>query len=241
MGCVTTVLRRPYLGTSACCSLDELGKPSLVEHRSRLPPSQIARASSGRSQPPGSQPCRRTPATPDTADPAVPTQLRRRRVPTAARRTLRAGGMQPWPPGTPPPSESMHRWFPAVVPNLRLAFQKRLSSLGNFGGRRWVRTTGFSLVRRNKIRITLSLPSRFMGLYCQNHAGRCPKVPGEVCTVVPASGSRSSIADRGSLGIGRSARHPHLLTPRSKSELGPGGWSAVAPVIAVGLNALRGL
>ena len=33
---------------SACCSLDEPGKPSFVEHRSRLPPSQMARASSGR-------------------------------------------------------------------------------------------------------------------------------------------------------------------------------------------------
>jgi hypothetical protein len=45
-----------------------------------------------------------------------------------------------------------------------------------------------------------------MHLNCGNHAGRCPEVPGVVCTVVPASGSRSS-----------------LLTPRLKSELGPGG------------------
>jgi hypothetical protein len=28
-------------------------------------------------------------------------------------------------------------------------------------------------------------------LNCENHARMCPKVPGIVCTVVPASGSRS--------------------------------------------------
>lgn len=33
---------------TACCSLDEPGKPSSAEDRSRLPPSQIVRASSGR-------------------------------------------------------------------------------------------------------------------------------------------------------------------------------------------------
>jgi hypothetical protein len=37
-------------------------------------------------------------------------------------------------------------WFPI----LRSAFQKRPSSCGNLRGRRWVRTTGFSLVRRNR-------------------------------------------------------------------------------------------
>ena len=31
-----------------------------------------------------------------------------------------------------------------------------------------------------------------MHSYCQNHAGRCPKVPGKVCTVVPESGSRAA-------------------------------------------------
>ena len=30
-------------------------------------------------------------------------------------------------------------------------------------------------------------------LNCENHALRCPRVPGVVCTVVPASGSRSSL------------------------------------------------
>jgi carboxylesterase type B len=29
-------------------------------------------------------------------------------------------------------------------------------------------------------RVVASLPSRFMDLYCQNRAGRCPKVPGKV-------------------------------------------------------------
>jgi len=37
-----------------------------------------------------------------------------------------------------------------------------------------------------------------MHSYCQNRAGRCPKVPGKVCTVVPASGSRGSVRDRDS-------------------------------------------
>jgi hypothetical protein len=45
-----------------------------------------------------------------------------------------------------------------------------------------------------------------MRLNCENHAWRCPEVPGRVYTVVPASGSRSS-----------------LLAPRFESELGPGG------------------
>jgi len=75
------------IGMSACCSLDELGKPSFVEHRSCLPPCQIARASSGR-----------TPATRLTTLQArtsqagrggscSPMQLQQRRVPAAARRT----------------------------------------------------------------------------------------------------------------------------------------------------------
>ena len=48
-------------------------------------------------------------------------------------------------------------------------------------------------------------------------------MPGKVCTVVPESGSRISI------GYQVIARHrnerppPHQLTPRSESELGPGG------------------
>jgi hypothetical protein len=45
-----------------------------------------------------------------------------------------------------------------------------------------------------------------MHLNCENDAGRCPEVPWIVCTVVPASGSRSS-----------------LLTLRLNSELGPAG------------------
>jgi hypothetical protein len=83
-----------------------------------------------------------------------------------------------------------------------------------------------------------------MHLYCQNHAGRCPKVPGKVCTVVPASGSRSSIGDRVIARHRNERPPPHELTPRSESELGPGGrllesrpagWCET-PVIAVGLE-----
>ena len=81
------------------------------------------------------------------------------------------------------------------------------------GGRRWVRTTGFSLVRRNTARNTPSSPRRFMQVNCGNNACRCPGMPGIVCTVVPANGSRSSI-----------------LIPRLTSELGPGGRATgVAP------------
>jgi hypothetical protein len=58
------------------------------------------------------------------------------------------GAMHPWPPGTPPPSGSMHRWFPAVVPESPISVSKRQSNCRNFGGRRWVRTTGFSLVSK---------------------------------------------------------------------------------------------
>ena len=36
-----------------------------------------------------------------------------------------------------------------------------------------------------------------MHLTCGNHALRCPGVPGRVCTVVPASGSRSNVQDHG--------------------------------------------
>jgi hypothetical protein len=46
--CRSLSARPTHIGMSACCSLDELRKPSFVEHRSRLPPpSQIAQASSG--------------------------------------------------------------------------------------------------------------------------------------------------------------------------------------------------
>lgn len=49
-----------------------------------------------------------------------------------------------------------------------------------------------SLVRRNKIRIAPSPNGRVMDLNCGNPAGRCPGVPGKVCTAVPASGSRTN-------------------------------------------------
>jgi len=61
-----------------------------------------------------------------------------------------------------------------------------------------------SLVRRNTARNTPGSPGRLMHVTCENNAWRCPQVPGRVCTVVPASGSRSS-----------------LLTTRFKSELRP--------------------
>jgi hypothetical protein len=51
--------------------------------------------------------------------------------------------------------------------------------------------TNPSLVRRNEVRIGPAFPGQFMHLNCGNHALRCSKVPGIVCTVVPASGSRS--------------------------------------------------
>ena len=58
---------------------------------------------------------------------------------------------------------SMHRWFPLWFPSIRLVFQKLRPSCENFGGRRWVRTTGFSLV--SKVR---SVPG---GCW------KCPDVP----------------------------------------------------------------
>ena len=63
-----------------------------------------------------------------------------------------------------------------------------------------------------------------MQLDCENDAGKCPKVPGKVCTVVPASGSRSSIGDRATARHKNERPPPHKLTPRSESELGPGRW-----------------
>jgi hypothetical protein len=193
---------------SAGCSLDEPGKPSFGEHPSRLPPRQIARASSGARQPPRSQQCRREPATPDTANPAAPTQLQRPRVPAAAPRTRGPEGCSAGRRARLPHQKACtggsRLWFPI----LRLAFQKLSPSCGNFGGRNWVRTSDPSLVRRNTAPITPSSARWFMRLNCENNARRCPEVPGRVCTVVPASGSRSS-----------------LLTPRLKSEL---GWACPA-------------
>ena len=48
-----------------------------------------------------------------------------RRVPAAGRRILGARRVQPWPPGTPPLSGSMHRWFPAVVTGPSISVSKR--------------------------------------------------------------------------------------------------------------------
>jgi hypothetical protein len=147
------IRKRAVIGMSACCSLDELGKPSFVEHRSCLPPGQIARASSGP-----------TPATRLTTTQARTSQAGR--SDPAAPRSSSSGGCLP-PHGAPrgpdrcspgrrarlphqgPCTGGSRLWFPI----LRLAFQKRPSSCGDFRGRRWVRTTGFSLVRRNRVRI----------------------------------------------------------------------------------------
>ena len=51
-----------------------------------------------------------------------------------------------------------------------------------------------------------------MHVTCENHAWRCPQVPGRVCTVVPVSGSRSS-----------------LLITRFWSELGSNGQARYEP------------
>ena len=61
-----------------------------------------------------------------------------------------------------------------------------------------------------------------MQLACENDAWKCPNVPRRVCTVVPASGSRSSIGDRAEARHRNERPPPHQLTPRSASELGPG-------------------
>ena len=134
--------------------------------------------------------------------PAAPTQLQRWRVPVAARPPWGPGAMQPWPPGTPPPSGSIHRWFPAVVPESPISVSKRRSNCRNLDGRRWVRTTGLACKAEYGTDYA-QLCALVHALELRKHAGRCPEVPGVVCTVVPASGSRSS-----------------LLTLRIKSELG---------------------
>ena len=114
--------------------------------------------------------------------------------------------MLPRPLGTLPPSGSMHRWFPAVVTGSPISVSKRPSSCKNLVGAVGFEPTNPSLVRRNTVPITPGSARWFMHLNCENHALRCPGVPGVVCTVVPASGSRSS-----------------LLTPRSTSEWGVTG------------------
>jgi hypothetical protein len=82
-----------------------------------------------------------------------------------------------------------------------------------------------------------------MLLNCENHARRCPRVPGIVCTVVPVSGSRS----RTGITI---ARHREgapatasTLTPRLRSELGlvltASGWALFARPTVDGRFGLR--
>jgi hypothetical protein len=62
-----------------------------------------------------------------------------------------------------------------------------------------------------------------MHLTCGNHALRCPGVPGEVCTVVPASGSRSSIRDRVTAWHRNGRPPPHMFDPSLGERVGPGG------------------
>jgi hypothetical protein len=66
------------------------------------------------------------------------------------------------------------------------------SSLGNLVGAVGFEPTNRSLVRRNNAGILSSYKGGLINLTCENHALRCPGVPGEVRTVVPVSGSRSS-------------------------------------------------
>jgi hypothetical protein len=66
-----------------------------------------------------------------------------------------------------------------------------------------------------------------MRLTCGNHAPRCPGMPGKVCTVVPASGSRSRTGNHDSPARGGAPDTASTLTPRFESELGlaAGYWS----------------
>jgi hypothetical protein len=208
---------------SACCSLDEPGKPSFVEHPSRLPPRQIAQSPRAHASHQVSQQCRRAPATPDTADPAAPTQLQRRRVPAAARRTRGPEGCSPGRRARLPHQRACtggsRLWFPII----RLAFQKLSSGCGNFGGRRWVRTTGFSLVRRKQPTIKSSSQSR---LHTLDLRKPCPEMPRDAWESLHG-GSRKWFLEqhrRSAIARHRNGRPPpHLLTPRSKSELGSDG------------------
>jgi len=61
-------------------------------------------------------------------------------------------------------------WFPI----LRSEFQKRPSSCGKLRGRRWVRTTGFSLVRRKQLTIRSSSQTRLHALDLRKP---CPEMP----------------------------------------------------------------
>ena len=79
-----------------------------------------------------------------------------------------------------------------------ISVSKGPSSCKNLVGAVGFEPTNPSLVRRNGVRIAPGFPARFMHLNCEDHAGRCPKVPGIVCTVVPASGSRSSTGNHDS-------------------------------------------
>ena len=155
--------QRPHFGMSACCSLDEPGSlPSLNTHPSSSPPNRPgllgrtpatkAHNNAGVHQP------RRTPRTlqpPRSSSDGVPAAARRTRGPEecSPRRRARL-------PHQRACTGDSRLWFPI----LRLAFQKLSSSCGNFCGRRWVRTTGFSLVRRKQLTTRSSSQTRFHAL-----------------------------------------------------------------------------
>jgi hypothetical protein len=92
-------------------------------------------------------------------------------------------------------SGSMHRWFPAVVTRSPISVSKRPSSCKNLVGAVGFEPTNPSLVRRNSPQKGPAHRAGFMRSTCENHALRCPGMPGKVCTVVPASGSRSNVRD----------------------------------------------
>ena len=106
--------------------------------------------------------------------PCSPTQLKRRRVPAAARRTREPKGCSPGRRARLPHQRACTGGSRLWLPILRLAFQKLSSSCGNFGGRRWVRTTGFSLVRRKQPTIKSSSQSRLHALDLRKP---CPEMP----------------------------------------------------------------
>src|SRR6478735_7719143 len=73
-----------------------------------------------------------------------------------------------------------------------------------------------------------------MHLNCETMPGNAPKVPGRACTVIPASGSRSSIGNHGQLSIG-GAPPPASADPRLKSKLGPARVAAPPTAISTGM------
>jgi hypothetical protein len=187
---------RTHFGMSACCSLDELGKrpssstdpvfprpyrPGLVRayasHQAHNnagvhQPGRAPRILQPHAAPAAAGACRRT------AHPRGPEGCRR---PGRRARLPHQGAC----------TGGSRLWFPV----LRLAFQKLSSSCGNSGGRNWVRTSDPSLVRRKRPTKRSSSQSRLHALDLRKPCTEMPRMSGKVCTVVPASGSRSNVRD----------------------------------------------